>query len=320
MSQFALETQDITKTYRVSAGIFKGKKSLKAVNGVSLSIPKGSILGLVGESGCGKTTIAKMMLGLETPTSGDLFISGQNVAVMGSKQIAKKIQPVFQDPYSSLNPRKSITKIITLPLRSQGLARTGADLDKRVDEIMEIVGLPPRLKHNYPNQLSGGQRQRVAVARALIMKPEIVLCDEPTSALDVSVQAQILNMLMDLRNELDLTYLFISHDLAVVEHIATHVAVMYLGRVVEEAKACDLFARPSHPYTQALLASVLTPEPAMGLPDLHLGIEYPNPIDPPSGCTFHPRCVKCRDLCTREAPKTQVNDGKLVACHFPDNF
>jgi len=320
MAEYALQTKNITKTYQISAGMFIGKKKLKAVNGVSLSIPKGSILGLVGESGCGKTTIAKMILGLEKKTSGELYIGGKNISSMASKQIARIIQPVFQDPYSSLNPRKSISKIISLPLRAQGLSLGTRDLDQKVDEIMEIVGLPPRLKHNYPNQLSGGQRQRVAVARALIMRPEVVLCDEPTSALDVSVQAQILNMLLDLRSELNLTYLFISHDLAVVEHIATHVAVMYLGRIVEEGKAKDLFDNPSHPYTQALLDSVLTPDPTMGLPEVHLGIEYPNPIDPPSGCAFHPRCAKCKEKCSEVVPQPIVKSGKLVECHYPDNF
>ncbi len=320
MVETALKTENIKKEYTVSAGIFRGKKNLKAVNGVSLSIPKGSILGLVGESGCGKTTIAKIILGLEKQTSGELYIGDKNISSMSHKEIANIIQPVFQDPYSSLNPRKSISKIISLPLRAQGLSKGAKDLEQKVDEIMEIVGLPPRLKHNYPNQLSGGQRQRVAVARALIMRPEVVLCDEPTSALDVSVQAQILNMLMDLRSKLNLTYLFISHDLAVVEHIASHVAVMYLGRIVEEGKAQDLFNNPSHPYTQALLASVLTPEPDLGLPEIQLGIEYPNPIDPPSGCTFHPRCAKAKEKCSKLAPEPVVKSGKLVECHYPENF
>jgi len=320
MTEYALKTENIKKEYKVSAGIFHGKKNLKAVNGVSLSIAKGSILGLVGESGCGKTTIAKMILGLEKKTGGELYISGKNIASMRHKDIAKIIQPVFQDPYSSLNPRKSISKIISLPMRAQGLSKGSGDLEQKVDEIMEIVGLPPRLKYNYPNQLSGGQRQRVAVARALIMRPEVVLCDEPTSALDVSVQAQILNMLMELRSELNLTYLFISHDLAVVEHIATHVAVMYLGRIVEEGKAQDLFDNPIHPYTQALLASVLTPDPDLGLPEIQLGIEYPNPIDPPSGCTFHPRCAKRKKKCSEIVPEPVVKSGRLVECHYPASF
>jgi peptide/nickel transport system ATP-binding protein len=320
MTDYALEAQNITKVYKVSRGLFKGKKNLRAVDGVSLAIPRGAIMGLVGESGCGKTTIAKMMMGLEAVTSGNLFIGGKEISTMKHTEIAKQIQPVFQDPYSSLNPRKSIAKIITLPLRAQNMAANSKDLENKLNEIMGLVGLPPRLKHNFPNQLSGGQRQRVAVARALIMRPEIVLCDEPTSALDVSVQAQILNMLMDLRRELDLTYLFISHDLAVVEHIATHVSVMYLGRMVEKGPAQGIFERPSHPYTQALLASVLTPEPGLGLPELHLGIEYPNPIDPPPGCTFHPRCVKCEEKCIRSAPAPRVKGHKLVACHFPDHF
>jgi peptide/nickel transport system ATP-binding protein len=320
MDEYALQTENLIKEYTVSGGIFRSKKKLRAVNGVNLTIPKGSILGLVGESGCGKTTIAKIILGLEKKTAGKIFIGGKEISTMAHRDIARVIQPVFQDPYSSLNPRKSISRIISLPLRAQGLAGENGKLEESVDRIMEIVGLPPRLKHNYPNQLSGGQRQRVAVARALIMRPGIVLCDEPTSALDVSVQAQILNMLLELRSELNLTYLFISHDLAVVEHIATHVAVMYLGRIVEEGTARDLFDRPSHPYTRALLDSVLTPDPRLRLPEVRLGIEYPNPIDPPDGCAFHPRCASCRPRCTREVPEPEVRGGKLVECHYPDNF
>jgi peptide/nickel transport system ATP-binding protein len=278
------------------------------------------VLGLVGESGCGKTTVAKMVLGLEKMTSGEIFISGKSMLSVSSKYIARRVQPVFQDPYSSLNPRKSIARIISLPLRALGLAGSRTKWETKVDEIMEVVGLPPRLKHNYPNQLSGGQRQRVAVARALIMRPEVVLCDEPTSALDVSVQAQILNLLLNLRQKLNLTYVIITHDLAVVEHMATRVVVMYLGRIVEEADTAALFKRPRHPYTQALLTSVLTPDPTLGLPDTHLGVAYPNPIDPPPGCTFHPRCPRADDKCAAVAPQPVVESDRLVECHYPDSL
>jgi len=232
-----------------------------------------------------------------------------------SKEIARQVQPVFQDPYASLNPRKSVGSIISLPLRALKIGAK-ASWDQAVGEIMEVVGLAPHLRHNYPNQLSGGQRQRVAVARALITRPQLVICDEPTSALDVSVQAQILNLLMRLRRELGLTYLFISHNLAVVEHLASRVAVMYLGRIVEEASTRELFRNPRHPYTQALLGSVLTPEPGLGLPDTRLGIAYPNPIDPPPGCTFHPRCPRAAELCRKQAPVPRREGGHLVECHF----
>lgn len=317
MSDAVLQTHDLNKTYTVSAGLFKGKKFLKAVNGVNLVLEKGSVLGLVGESGCGKSTVAKLILRLEGVTSGRISLDGQDISATPRKEVSRRIQPVFQDPYASLNPRKSISSIISLPLR---VHRVGdkKSWSQKVEEILDIVGLPPRFRYSYPNQLSGGQRQRVAVARALIMRPEIVICDEPTSALDVSVQSQILNLLMDLRKDFGLTYIVISHDLAVVEHLASRVAVMYLGRIVEEAPTLDLFKRPRHPYTKALLASVLTPEPRKGLPETHLGIAYPNPIDPPSGCTFHPRCPKAIELCQTTPPKPRIDTGRLVECHFPE--
>jgi len=317
MAEIILECKELRKTYLVSAGAFKGKRPLHAVNGVSLQVEAGSVLGLVGESGCGKTTVAKLVLGLERPTAGELFLEGDSVKRLSPKEIARRVQPVFQDPYASLNPRKSIAAIISLPLRALGVGDP-ATWDQQVDQIMEVVGLPPRLKYNYPNQLSGGQRQRVAVARALIMRPRLVLCDEPTSALDVSVQAQILNLLMELRRELGLTYILISHDLAVVEHLATRVAVMYLGRIVEQAPTAELFGRPRHPYTQALLDSVLTPEPGLGLPRTHLGEAYPNPIDPPSGCTFHPRCPRADHRCSQEEPRPMWDGDHLVACHHAE--
>ena len=317
MSDAVLQIADLTKTYRVSAGLFKGTQFLKAVNGVSLTVDKGAVLGLVGESGCGKSTVAKLILRLEESTGGSITFKGQDIANIDRKTLARRIQPVFQDPYASLNPRKSISSIISLPLRVHRVGES-KNWNRDVEKIMDIVGLPPRLRHSYPNQLSGGQRQRVAVARALIMQPEVVICDEPTSALDVSVQSQILNLLMDLRTEFGLTYIIISHDLAVVEHLASRVAVMYLGRIVEEAATHKLFKNPRHPYTQALLASVLTPEPRLGLPETHLGIAYPNPIDPPPGCTFHPRCPRATDRCQTDPPRPVIDDNHMVECHFPE--
>jgi peptide/nickel transport system ATP-binding protein len=318
MSQALLQTLDVTRSFEVSAGIFSRKQALKAVNGVSLEVNKGDVLGLVGESGCGKSTMALMLLGLLPPSTGQILFDGKPVSSLPRLEMARRIQPIFQDPYSSLNPRKSVGDIIALPLRVHGTANA-AERKRKVEEIMDLVGLPKRYVTNYPSQLSGGQRQRVAIARALIMRPEIVICDEPTSALDVSVQSQILNLLMDLRKELGLTYILISHNLAVVEHIATRVAVMYLGRIVEEKETDALFRHAEHPYTQALLASVLTPEPGLGIPDAQLGVEFPNPIDPPSGCTFHPRCPHAVELCAEKAPRPVARGlGGFTECHLYD--
>lgn len=311
----ALETDNVTCTFQVSQGFMKGSKPLVAVRGVSLRIPKGQVVGLVGESGCGKSTLANILLGLEKPTSGDVRYSGQSAASFSRKDIARRIQPIFQDPYSSLNPTKTIHSIVSLPLRIHNVGDP-SEIDRKVHEILDLVGLPRRVVQSYPSQMSGGQRQRVAIARALIMKPEVVICDEPTSALDVSVQSQILNLLQDLKDELGLTYLLISHNLAVVEHLADRVAVMYLGRIVEEAPSETLFADPRHPYTKALLDSVLTPDPALGVPDTHLGAVFPNPIDPPSGCAFHPRCPRAIDVCRSSAPTLDTDDGHLTECHL----
>jgi peptide/nickel transport system ATP-binding protein len=316
VTSLALETRDIHRTYGVSQGLVGRRTIVFAVSGVNLRIERGSVLGLVGESGCGKSTLARLLLHLERPTSGSVLIDGREIATLSRLELASKIQVVFQDPNSSLNPRKNVLSIITLPLR---VHRVGdrRERERRAAEMLDMVGLPRRVLTSLPGDLSGGQRQRVAIARALMMRPEIVICDEPTSALDVSVQSQILNLLQDLRAELGLTYLMISHNLAVVEHMATRVAVMYLGRIVEENDARALFAAPRHPYTQILLNSVLTPEPDKGLPETQLGVSFPNPMQPPAGCQFHPRCPEAMAICSDQAPPVVVCvPSGTVECHL----
>ncbi|HEY0296324.1 MAG TPA: oligopeptide/dipeptide ABC transporter ATP-binding protein [Bordetella sp.] len=308
-----LQAVSVSRTFTVRAGAFKPPRLLHAVNEVSLGVERGGVLGIVGESGCGKSTLSRLLLGLIAPTRGNVELDGQDLTGINRRDLARRVQPVFQDPYSSLNPRRSIASIVSLPLEVHGVDNPR---QHKAIEMLERVGLPPRLANNTPGQLSGGQRQRVAIARALVMKPEIVVCDEPTSALDVSVQAQIINLLMELRREFNLTYVFISHNLAVVEHIATQVAVMYLGRVVESAPTAGLFARPQHPYTQALLASVLTPEPGLGIPDIGLGLSFPDPLNPPTGCPFHPRCPHAMPQCAAERPALARLGAGLAACHL----
>jgi peptide/nickel transport system ATP-binding protein len=309
-----MEIRGATRRFAVKSGLFGPARTLQAVDCVDLDVEKGETLGIVGESGCGKSTLARLLLGLLAPTAGSVTLDCKSLASFDRRARAARVQPVFQDPYSSLNPRKRIGSIVALPLAVQGIG-DAAERRRRAIDMLERVGLPARYADVYPSQLSGGQRQRVAIARALVLRPEIVVCDEPTSALDVSVQSQILNLLMDLRRDFGLTLVFISHNLAVVEHIATRVAVMYLGRVVELAPAGELFAHPRHPYTQALLASVLTPEPGLGLPDTELGLAFPNPLDPPPGCRFNPRCAHARDICRTAAPVLMPDGAAHVACH-----
>ncbi|RYF27303.1 MAG: ABC transporter ATP-binding protein [Comamonadaceae bacterium] len=263
--EIALELCALSRSFKLKRGLFKTPGTIHAVNDVSLRIRKGETLGLVGESGCGKSTLAKMLLGLLEPTSGNVLVDGKEVDPGQRRALARRIQPIFQDPYSSLNPRRTVADIVGVPLRLHHVG-TPAEQAKKVKEMLDLVGMPERTHRQYPNQLSGGQRQRVAIARALVLRPDILICDEPTSALDVSVQAQILNLLLDLKAEFRLTYLFISHDLGVVEHLVDRVAVMYRGQIVEQGARADIFERPQHPYTRMLLASALTPEPGLGIP------------------------------------------------------
>ena len=299
-----------------------GRQILHAVEGVTFEIRRGETLALVGESGCGKSTVARMLVGLYTPTAGDVEFFGHNLRELGTaagRGLRQKVQMIFQDPYASLNPRWRVADIVAEPLRAHRLITDRASINARVDELLAQVRLAPADKDKYPHQFSGGQRQRISIARALASHPAFLVCDEPTSALDVSVQAQVLNLMKDLQRELGLTYLFISHNLAVVHHISDRVGVMYLGRIVELAPKRVLFARPAHPYTRMLLDAI--PDLAMtGKARTPVGGEVPNPLSPPSGCAFHPRCPHANERCRREVPQLKPiervgADGAQAACH-----
>jgi peptide/nickel transport system ATP-binding protein len=295
------------------------RQTLRAVDGVDFTIDKGETLSFVGESGCGKSTLARLVVGLYPPSRGTMEFDGTDMAKLGSAAdaglIRKRFQMIFQDPYASLNPRWRVGKIIAEPIVVHGLMRDPTEIRKRVDELLRQVGLAPADQEKFPHEFSGGQRQRISIARALSSNPEFLVCDEPTSALDVSVQAQILNLMKDLQRELGLTYLFISHNLAVVYYISDRVGVMYLGKLVEIADVKTLFSRPVHPYTRMLLDAI--PDLDMsGRPRTPVAGEVPNPINPPSGCTFHPRCPHANDRCRVEAPVAKrVMTGAVVACH-----
>ncbi|MFN0300757.1 MAG: ABC transporter ATP-binding protein [Burkholderiales bacterium] len=291
------------------------RQILRAVDGVSFSIAKGETLALVGESGCGKSTVARLIVGLYTPSKGHVRFDGVRLTASNRRDARNRMQMIFQDPYASLNPRWRVRDIVAEPIVVQRIIKDRAAIDTRVAELLDQVGLAREDGNKYPHEFSGGQRQRISIARALSSNPEFLVCDEPTSALDVSVQAQILNLMKDLQRRFGLTYLFISHNLAVVAHVADRVGVMYLGRIVEIAKADTLFAHPRHPYTRMLLDAI--PDLAMsGKSRTPVGGEVPNPIDPPTGCAFHPRCPHADDRCKREAPATTVlADGGTVACH-----
>lgn len=312
-SDAAILIENLTRSYKVSSGFARPARNLVAVDDISLKVRAGTTLGIVGESGCGKSTLAQMIVGLLAPSSGKILVEGRSLADMDRKSRAKLIQLVPQDPFSSLNPKRRIRDNIALPLMAQG------DLPRKMQrertyEIMERVGLRPYMGDRFPAELSGGQRQRVAIARALVNRPRLIVCDEPTSALDVSVQAQILNLLSKLQKELNLTLVFISHNLSVVEYVSTEVAVMYLGRIVEHASAGDLFQNPRHPYSKALLNSILTPETGKGIPENILG-EPPDPSNIPAGCRFRPRCTLASDICRIAQPDRLSGIGG-AECHF----
>ena len=302
-------------------GLRRRKLYLKALNGVSIDIPAGKTVALVGESGCGKSTFGRCILRLLEPTGGSVQFDGENLLALSRnklKSARKDMQFIFQDPYSSLNPRITVGKIITEGLRIHGISMNKMGWNDTIAELMLKVGLRPEFANKYPHEFSGGQRQRICIARALALKPQFIVADEPVAALDVSIQAQILNLLVDLQNDFNLTYLFISHDLSVVRHISDIVAVMYLGHIVEVAPSRELFLRPKHPYTEALISAIPTLERTQKSQRLILSGDVPNPINMPSGCCFHPRCPYRQTRCEREAPISRPLDNThRVACHFP---
>jgi oligopeptide transport system ATP-binding protein len=319
-NDYLVETRNLVKYYPILGGVFlKEVAAVKAVDDVSLTIRSGETMGLVGESGCGKTTFGRAILRLEEPTAGEVIFKGRNLLACDSKEmraLRKQMQIIFQDPFSSLNPRKTIAQIIGEPLLVHGM-KNRKQREERVLYLLDVVGLRPEQMRRYPHMFSGGQRQRIGVARALALNPELIVCDEAVSALDVSIQAQVLNLLKDLQQEFGLTYLFISHDLHVVEHISDRVAVMYLGKIVEMAPSKDLYKRPLHPYSQALLSASPMPDPKRKHKRIILKGDVPSPIDPPSGCRFHTRCIYARDLCSREEPALrEIESRHYAACHF----
>jgi oligopeptide/dipeptide ABC transporter ATP-binding protein len=314
-----LQLQDVRKQYSIRMGLGLGEPlTVTAVSRVSLTLRQGETLGLVGESGCGKSTLAKLILGLEQPTSGEIHYRGKRLTEWPRLDLRRRMQMIFQDPFASLNPRQRIGSIVEEgPL----IHRMGSRKERKqaVLQLLDMVGLSPEHAKRYPHEFSGGQRQRVAIARALALHPELVVCDEPVSALDVSIQAQVLELLADMRKRFDLTYLFISHDLSVVGHVCERAAVMYLGSLVEAGPTESMFSDPLHPYTKALLAAAPIPDPDAAQGQAKLSGDPPSPIDPPQGCPFHPRCSQAFTPCSRVVPKLdEVRPGRITACHLYD--
>ena len=318
-----LELKNVKKYFPVKAGVFRRTVDyVKAVDDVSFHIFKGETLGLVGESGCGKSTTGRTILRLLEATEGDIYFEGKNLVELGKKElrdIRKDMQIIFQDPYASLNPRMTVADIVGEPLDIHNLVDNKQERNERVLEILDTVGLSEDHMKRYPHEFSGGQRQRIGVARALAVDPKIIIADEPVSALDVSIQAQVINMMQDLQDDFDLTYLFIAHDLSVVKHISDRIAVMYLGKLVEIADKTELFENTLHPYTQALLSAIPVADPTYDKERIILEGDVPSPVDPPSGCRFHPRCPKAMDVCSEKEPEFKdYGDGHFAACHLLD--
>jgi dipeptide transport system ATP-binding protein len=317
-----LQADRLARHYRVGRGLFAPPATLKALDGVSFSLAPGQTLAVVGESGCGKTTLARLLTLIEPPTAGRLVLDGSEVDGRDRgqrKRLRRTVQMVFQDPYGSLNPRKQVASILAEPLRIN-TAMTASQRQAATREMMAMVGLRREHAGRYPHMFSGGQRQRIAIARALMLRPRVVIADEPVSALDISIQAQVLNLMMDLQQELDLAYVFISHDLSVVRHIADEVLVLYLGRPAEQGSKQRIFAAPRHPYTRALLAATPQVDPGHRQRRMVLKGELPSPLDPPSGCAFHARCPHATERCGGERPELRPVDGRLVACHHAETI
>jgi peptide/nickel transport system ATP-binding protein len=314
MSEILLEVKNLTKYFDTPAG------KLHAVDGLSFKLEKGHTLGVVGESGCGKSTTGRAILRLHEPTSGEVIFEGKDITKISAKEMQKlrtEMQMIFQDPFASLNPRKTVSEIIAEPLRLNKVYKNKNDQNKRVLELMELVGLSERLVNTYPHELDGGRRQRIGIARALAMNPKFIVCDEPVSALDVSIQAQILNLLKELQKDFGLTYMFITHDLSVVNYFSDEIIVMYLGKVVEHAASEALFANPAHPYTKALLSAIPVPRLGAKKERILLKGEITSPINPKPGCRFAPRCEYAKECCFKDSPELrEIEPGHQVACHF----
>lgn len=322
MSDTLLRVEDLKIYYPVAGSGFGKKEFVKAVDGVTFEVKKGEVFGIVGESGCGKSTLGRGVCKLENLTSGHVYLDGEDITEYNDRRmrsIRKKVQMVFQDPYASLNPRMSVFDIIAEPLLVHHLYQDKADLEKKVLDLLHRVGLDDYHANRYPHEFSGGQRQRIGIARALAVEPSLIIADEPVSALDVSIQAQVLNLLNELKRDLDLTYIFVAHDLSVVEYISDRVGVMYLGNFVEVGEKDKIYSNPMHPYTQALLSAVPVPDPTAKRERILLEGSIPSAHKPPTGCKFHTRCPKCMECCKTQAPERyEVDDGHYVYCHLYD--